>query len=183
MCVFQGIWSEMIHHGLWCQIIHRDWGLFAEMQLHSDNGISSCCDRQDRCWEEVSGRTLDDIHPGQAQELGLAIPAAGESCSPFLYISQQSALVAIQHPMINHSTELRQTARWSPRPLHWLPTFLPPWIPSPSAPSRFINQKGYLEGCSFLFVLNCPNHATFPLNLDFCFTFLPLIASLFKRSF
>lgn len=81
------------------------------MQLRSDNGISSCCDRQDRCWEEVTGKTLDDTHPGQAQERGLAIPAAGESCSPFLHISQQSALVAIQHPMVNHSTEFRPTAR------------------------------------------------------------------------
>ena len=100
MCVFQGIWSEMIHHGLWCQIVHWDWGLSAEMQLHSDNGISSCCDGQDWCWEEVTGRTLDDIHMGQAQEWGITIPAVAEFCSPFLYISQQSALVAIQNPMI-----------------------------------------------------------------------------------
>lgn len=75
------------------------------------------------------------------------------------------------------------TARGSPRPLQYLPAFLPPWIPSPSAPPPFINRKDHWEGCSLLFVLNYPKHATFPLNLDFCFTFLPFISSLFKRFF
>lgn len=156
MCVFQGIWSEMIHHGLWCQIIHWDWGLFAEMQLHSDNGISSCCDRQDWCWEEVTGRRLHDIHPGQAQEWGIAIPAVGEFCSSFLYISQQSALVAIQNPMVNHSTELRPTARLSPRPLQWLPdphVFLQPHIPLSRSSSSLHKPKEPFRGCLQLFPL------------------------------
>lgn len=84
MCVFQGIWSEMIHHGLWCQIIHRDSSCFAEMQLYTDNGISSCCNRQDWCWEEVTGRPLYDVLTEQEEERGIVNWAVGEFCISFL---------------------------------------------------------------------------------------------------
>lgn len=147
MCVFKGIWFEMIHHGLWCQIIHRDWGLSAEMQLYLDNGISSCCDRQDWCWEEVTGGILDDIRTEQEQEWGIRTWAVGEFRSSFLLCtflssqhwlpsktprstlpgSQPSSLVS-PRPCSNHLTSSLAPPAFPPHkaqgPLRGLPSAL-----------------------------------------------------------
>lgn len=138
MCVFRGIWSEMIHHGLWCQIIHWDWGLAAEMQLRSDNGISSCCDRQDWCWEEVTGRTLGDIPTRQAQEWGSANQAVGERWSSFL----SCAFLSSQH--------------WSPSKTPWstIPQTPPDrrWVPGRCSDYRSLSF--FLQLC-VLSLLHC----------------------------
>lgn len=152
MCVFQGIWSEMIHHGLWCQIIHWDWGLSAEMQLYSDNGISSCCDRQDWCWEEVTGGTLDDIRTGQAQAWGIGTRAVGEFSSSFL----PCTFLSSQHWLLSKTPwstipGAQPNSRGSPRPLSDYPTSTCPSSRSP--PSQFINHDDHLEGCLQHFAL------------------------------
>lgn len=89
---------------------------------------------------ERTGRTPDDRCPGQAREQGILSWAVGEFCSASLpCVSQQSALVPIQNPIVNHSTRRTAISVVSSWPRWWLPK-LPHALPAVHPPPASLSS-------------------------------------------
>lgn len=86
-----------------------------------------------------------DRHKNEASRSQLSVSSAVLSCT---FLSSQHWLPS-NTPWSTIPQSSAPTARWSPRPLQWLPTFLPPWIPLSLCSSSLHKPKGPFRGLLF----------------------------------
>lgn len=180
MYVFQGIWSEMIHHVLWCQIIHWDLGTLQKRSsvqimvfpvVVMDKTVAGK-NRLVRHWMiYVQGRQKHEA--SQTESHSASLPC----------ISQQSALVTIQNPIVSHSIRRTAISVVSSCPLQWLlklPLGPLTTYPPPATLSLLHKPEGPFTGQLSIFSSLCLTAPviSFTLPLHLCFA-CPALNSFF----
>lgn len=183
MYVFQGIWSEMIHHVLWCQIIHWDLGT---LQKHSCVQIMvfpvAVMDKTDAGKNRLVRHWMIYVQGRQKHKASWA-----ESRSASLpCTSQQSALVPIQNPIASYSIRHTVISVVSSCPLQWLlklPLGLLTTHPLPATLSSLHKPKGPFTGPLAILSSLCLTACHLPfLYIIVCFVF-PVLNSFFLNVF